>query len=300
MNQLLRIFRLPERAIYRLKRMGLGHYRVGRVLIDTALLPYDLHTVMTTYRQTFGQFPRLLSPHGFSEQLQRSKIFGRKSIHTLYADKLKVRNLVAQKIGSNHLVPLLWHGTDLRDAPWADLPQAFVIKANHGSGTNILVHDKDSFDRDKAINLTNRWLRYYEHSRWTAEWQYRHIPPRLLIEAMLPTPDGNTLIDHRFFCFHGRVFCVQVDTNRDGINHRDFFDRAFTPLPVVYTNNPPYTGQITRPACFDEMVKLAEKLAADEPFVRVDLYDCAKPMFAELTLHPRSGILSFSTRRIST
>jgi hypothetical protein len=38
------------------------------------------------------------------------------------------------------------------------------------------------------------------------------------------------------------------------------------------------------------MLEMAECLAADEPFLRVDFYAVGKPMFGELTLSPEAGI----------
>ena len=42
-------------------------------------------------------------------------------------------------------------------------------------------------------------------------------------------------------------------------------------------------------SCFDEMLSLAEALAGDEQFLRVDFYDCGRPVFGEITLHPHAG-----------
>jgi hypothetical protein len=49
---------------------------------------------------------------------------------------------------------------------------------------------------------------------------------------------------------------------------------------------------IPRPDNFDEMVALAEKLAAPFPFVRVDLYQIdGKILFNEMTFTPAKGTL---------
>ena len=41
------------------------------------------------------------------------------------------------------------------------------------------------------------------------------------------------------------------------------------------------------------MRQIAERLAADEAFLRVDLYDVGRPIFGELTLHPNGGRVQF-------
>ena len=48
---------------------------------------------------------------------------------------------------------------------------------------------------------------------------------------------------------------------------------------------------IIKPKNFDNMIKIAEKLAEDFKFVRVDLYNIdGKIYFGELTFTPRGGI----------
>ena len=41
------------------------------------------------------------------------------------------------------------------------------------------------------------------------------------------------------------------------------------------------------------MREIAERLAMEELFVRVDLYDVGRPVFGELTLHPGAGHAKF-------
>jgi hypothetical protein len=82
---------------------------------------------------------------------------------------------------------------------------------------------------------------------------------------------------------------VQVDFDRFTNHTRTLYDRNFVPMPfcLLYERG---TAQPKKPACFEEMVRIAELLSNKEPFVRVDLYEVAgKPIFGELTLHPGSG-----------
>ena len=98
--------------------------------------------------------------------------------------------------------------------------------------------------------------------------------------------------DYKFFCFHGRVELVQVDADRF-LNHtRAIMDRHFERLPVTF-QYPPITLRTQKPQCFEQMIRVAELLAAGEKFIRVDLYDLGRPIFGELTLHPESGLGKF-------
>ena len=50
----------------------------------------------------------------------------------------------------------------------------------------------------------------------------------------------------------------------------------------------------SRPAKFDEMVKIAKSLSSGHPFLRVDLYEINnKVYFSELTFSPRGGFMPF-------
>ena len=57
---------------------------------------------------------------------------------------------------------------------------------------------------------------------------------------------------------------------------------------------PPYEGEVAAPPHFMEMRRIAEALAGDEVFLRVDLYNVGRPVFGELTLHPDAGQMAFN------
>jgi len=250
-----------------------------------------LWKVYTTYRTAFGRAPNLWHPTTFNEQLQKSKLFCRRRIHTQWADKIAVRDYVAAKIGAQYLTRLLWVGTCLDDARKLALPRRFLIKANQGSGTNIVVQDSTALDWNAAGQVAETWLAR-DHSVGFAEWQYRWIKPRLLIEEFLGASDGSVPLDYKFFCFDGRVELVQVDFDRFTEHTRSLYDRNFNLLPVGL-EYPRHDGRVRPPTSFERMVQIAERLSEGAPFVRVDLFDIGRPVFGELTLHPGAGLEAF-------
>jgi TupA-like ATPgrasp len=85
-------------------------------------------------------------------------------------------------------------------------------------------------------------------------------------------------LDYKFLCFNGRVEMIQIDVDRFSDHHTQLlFDRDFRPLPVKF-NCPQYQGELTRPASYERMLNIAERLAAGEKFLRVDLYDLGRPV----------------------
>src|SRR3546814_9883267 len=89
-------------------------------------------------------WPDLNNPKNFNEKVQYRKIHDNNDLFAIYSDKVLVKDFVAQRIGKVHVIPTLWCGKQLppiRDRNW---PKPFVIKANHGSGSNIFVTEKDT------------------------------------------------------------------------------------------------------------------------------------------------------------
>lgn len=97
--------------------------------------------------------------------------------------------------------------------------------------------------------------------------------------------------DYKFFCFNGRVELLKVDFDRS-VNHRaNYYDRDFNLLDFgeeAYL--PDLEKKISRPGRLETMITLAEKIACDKKFVRVDLYEVdGKVFFGENTFYPASA-----------
>jgi hypothetical protein len=282
---------LIERAAGRLKRTRVADSAAGRLAIDVMLFPSDWWKARQTYRELFGRSPRILRPRTLNDKLQHSKLFRRKALYTQFADKIEVRDYVRDRVGEDVLTKLYWVGTDLADARDVTLPDRFVIKANQSSGGNLFVRDRSTFDWDHARGVTSHWLTR-DHSVYFGEWEYRWVRPRLMIEEMLDAPDGDTPMDYKFFCFHGRVEMVDLHLSRYVSHTRLLCDRDFRRLPID-SQVPTHPTDVPKPPHYESMVEIAERLSAGEPFLRVDLYDVGRPIFGELTLHPNGGRLQF-------
>ncbi len=113
-----------------------------------------------------------------------------------------------------------------------------------------------------------------------------------------PVPQGGTPTappgdgipdDYKLFVFHGRCRFIQVDAGRFGGRTQDFFDAEWNHLPM--SGGPAWADpEPPRPARFDEMISIAERLGQDTDFVRVDLYHLPdRVVFGELTSYPAGG-----------
>ena len=73
-----------------------------------------------------------------------------------------------------------------------------------------------------------------------------------------------------------------------------FFDRDWNLLPFGQLNHPAHETAPKKPAELDEMVRIAETLAAGFQHVRVDLYDVGgRVYFGEMTFTSASGIIQW-------
>jgi hypothetical protein len=180
-------------------------------------------------------WPRLRKPRSFSEKIWSRMLFDRDPRWVLISDKLRMRTYVAEKVGSEYLVPLLWSDMDPTRIPWETLPSKFVIKASHGCGYNLIVRDKRQLEREPVRRQLNKWLHanYGETSGLGTEWCYRHIPPALVVEEFLEE-DNRSALDYKFWCFSGRAECFTVHSNRHEMHVTRTFDREFKPYKFPF------------------------------------------------------------------
>ena len=85
-----------------------------------------------------------------------------------------------------------------------------------------------------------------------------------------------------------------VDVDRYIDHKRNFYDSEWNYLDIT-SDCSNFGDTLPKPEGFEEMVKTAEILSKDFPFVRVDLYLVKnKIYFGELTFYPWSGYVNFN------
>lgn len=265
--------------------------RLGLALVKRLkrIVPAEVY-LRAFYEYYTGRPLDLDDPRDFGEKIQWLKLHYRDPRLPLLVDKYAVREYVREKIGDGHLNELLGVWDRSRDVDFGALPERFVLKATHGYGFNIIVEDRDDFVPWKARLRLGRWLLMNQYWRGSLEWAYRHVTPRIIAEAYLDQPGRDGLTDYKFYCFDGKPRLVQVHLER-GARHRScFHDTEWRRLPVRISSAPACDAEVPRPEGFDEMLHLARALAADFPFVRVDLYNLeGRIVFGEMTFYPNEG-----------
>ncbi len=233
----------------------------------------------------------MLLPRRHSERIVHSKLFGRDPRMPELADKIAVKGFVAGRIGPRFVVPTLWSGDAVPSRRvMRSWPRPFVLKGAHGSGWTILVPAEGPVNWARIQRRAQVWLdtTYGVHA---GEWLYSQIPHRLLVEPHLGDPSGRP-DDYKLWVFQGRVHHVNWVRGRGSEAYGGrVMDRDWN---EVFTNGsmPLAPDLPPRPESLDTMIWMAERLALDFDFVRVDLYEIdGRPLVGELTFYPMSGNL---------
>jgi hypothetical protein len=256
-------------------------------LIEWLVVRTQPQMIRWKFKADLGYAGDFENPKTYQEKLQFRKLYGNHAFYALVADKYKVRDYVAAKVGDQYLIPLLGVYDRLHKSVFEKLPQQFIIKANHGCKWHQVVFDKSKLDIDKTVRRFNKLCQ--RRFGWLGgERHYRLIEPRIVIEQLLRGVGGGVPWDYSFFCYHGPSgfdysFALAAPDGRGAV-----FARGWKLLDSEIPEDE--LAPHLKPANFEAMVRVAQDLSADFDFVRVDLYTVeGKIYFGELTCTPKRG-----------
>ena len=269
----------------------------GRLLLPAGrngllnFVPDEIY-LKTVFRAETGYRLDLKRPRTYNEKLQWIKLYDRRPEYTLYADKYRVREYIARTIGESYLVPLIGVYRKAEEIPWGELPNRFVFKCNHASGTNIICRDKQELNIPLTEKKLDTWLK--RNAFWGGrEWCYKDIESCIICEEYLGTEDGMPPDDYKIMCFNGVPKLIQVHHDRYGDHTLDFMDVNWVKTGIV--QGPPNSKHdIPKPNAFEEMITIARILSRDMFYARIDLYNIDGAIkFGEITMYPTSGLCRF-------
>lgn len=249
------------------------------------------------FRIIMGYPLNLKEPKTFAEKLQWLKLYDRKPVYHQMVDKVESKQLIDSIIGTGYTIPTLAVYNSFEEIDWEALPQQFILKATHDSGSYFIVKDKNKVDRQKCKQqLYIHWnMDYYKGHR---EWQYKDLKHRIIAEPLLVDNSTPYLRDFKFYCFNGepKIFYITSDKGGNLPTRQDFFDIDGNHLDLEdahYSKNPIKSPAL--PVHLNEMVDLARKIAKDTYHLRVDFYEInGKIYVGELTLCEAAGFCSFT------
>lgn len=257
---------------------------VFRILPDSLYLKY-------IYKKLMNRSLDLKNPKTFNEKLQWLKINNRNPEYTTIVDKYAVKKYIADKIGSEYIIPTLGVWDNFDDIDFDALPNQFVLKCTHDSGGLVVCQDKLKLDMDAARKKIETSLskNFYYMGR---EWPYKNVPHRIIAEQYM----SDDLRDYKLFCFNGVPRMTLVCSERftkDGLKE-DFYDEVWNHLQVQRPEHDNAVLPIERPKQYKLMKELAAKLSEKMSFARIDFYEINERIyFGEITFFPASGFESF-------
>lgn len=267
--------------------------KVARTLRLDRSIPDDLYLKLM-FKVQMGRDLDLEDPKTFNEKLQWLKIHNRNPLYTVLVDKYRVKRWVADRIGEQYVTPTYAVWERAEDIDISGLPERFVLKTNHDSGGVAICHDRSTFDLEAARKKLGDSLRrnYFWQCR---EWPYKDVKPLVFAEEYLDPNEGEDLADYKLFRFSdGRIITLVCEDRLLGAGmKKTSFDDEWRALPVSEGGHPTDPSAV-RPEHFGRMRELADRLAADLPFCRVDFFESARGLlFGEMTLFPNSGFEHF-------
>ena len=261
---------------------------------------------------------RIRNPQTFNKKILY-KIANDRSIKLRdFADKILVRDYVAETIGPEFLTRVYGVFLNAADLTLSHAPKNFVLKPNHVSGAALVVADffqknnreahfnhrfltkyyihPDDIAEEQVRKLSEFWLRtnyFGYHKTAFPEWAYKKIIPSVYIEELLSSNDQPPE-DFRFFMFDGKCQVVMVDTPGYGGVRRDIYTPEWDLLKVEF-GHPSSHFRRARPTELTQMIEIAQKLSKGIDHLRVDLYNLdGRVVFSELTNYHAGGTQKFS------
>ena len=277
-------------------RKILGPQVRGKLMYGLSFLPDALY-LRIFYFATTGRMLHLKNPKGYNEKLQWLKLHARNPAYRELVDKLALREHIKACLGEDYLFPLLGQWRTFDEIDFSTLPEQFVLKCNHDSGSTKVITNKSAMTQEEKRLLKAHFDRKMKHDFYYAgrEYPYKGIQRYILAEQLMvdESDPSHSLEDYKFFCFDGEPKLMFVATDRSTDCRFDFFDMDFNHLDIQNIH-PNADKPIQKPEKFEEMKQIAAKLSKGMRQVRIDLYELnGRIYFGEYTFFHGGGFRLF-------
>ena len=254
--------------------------------IEINRLP-DKEYLEIIWKERMGEYLDLDNPKSFNEKLQWLKLYDHNPLYHVLVDKYEVKKYISETIGDKYVIPTLGVWNKIEEIDFTSLPNEFVLKCTHDSGSVEIINGKTDIDKERLKDKFDVLLKrdYYLLYR---EWSYKGLVPRIIAEKMIDVPEN--IRDYKFFVFNGVVKIIQVDIDRFSEHKRIIYSRNWEYLPVMLQYPTDKSLIEKKPEQLEEAVLLAEKLGSSIPQVRIDFYFVSgRIYFGEMTFYHGAG-----------
>lgn len=242
------------------------------------------------YKWRTGKIINLSNPKTFNEKINWLKVYDSTELKGWLADKYKSRKILEKLLDKDYSIPIIGVWNSFDEIDFNKLPNKFVLKTTHGSAMNIVVKDKSKFNKKEAKDNFDKWLKT-DFGSISHEYHYKYIKPRIIAEEYVG--NGEDLNECKVHCFNGEAKVIKI-IQRDLVDKKSyeaFYDKNWERTSCMYTSFEQIKGEIEKPKCIDEIIKISEKLGSLFKFVRVDFYLLEDKFYlGELTFTPCAGV----------
>lgn len=267
-----------------------------KIMNALSFLPDKLY-LQLFYFACEGKFINFKKPVTFCDKMNWLKIYDRHPEYSKLADKLAVRDFIKEEFGEKYLFPIYGYWRSFDQIDFDQLPEQFVLKCNHDSGSVKIIKDKKELTEEEIDELRKFYDRRLKKDFFFAgrEFPYKGIERYVFAEKYMKGSknDLEAFEDYKFMCFNGVPKIMYIESERDIGVKMDAYDMDFCPVDIE--GDKPKSGRIIEKPCyFDEMKAMAEKLAKGIKFVRIDFRVLDNQVyFGEFTFYDNGGFRSF-------
>ena len=248
-----------------------------------------------------GYVPDWDNPKDLNEKICKEIIDNDMDRWTELADKVLVRDFVKERGYGENLSELYGVWDKPEDIDWDSLPDKFVIKCNHDSGSSKIIGKSKGFDKKAIGSFLGQHLSK-PYGVGSCEPHYFGIERKIMAEELLVDVNdfSNTPVDYKFWCFDGEVASCMVCYDRVGGGHAtfDLYDvNTWEPMRQYLTaRKTAHYKEVPKPETLEYMVKMASDLSKGFKHVRVDLYNTSRGViFGEMTFTSMCGRIFYFT-----
>jgi hypothetical protein len=259
------------------------------------ILPDPIFYQMRYFRK-HRRFCNFKNPSYFSEKIYHRMRYP-KPIFTVMADKVLVRDFIAEKVGEQYLVPVYFSCSKVSISTFDKLPKSFVMKANHSAGQVIIVVDKSQEDLSSLAKTANDWLAT-DFTDVAREKHYGCVRPQIIFEKALLN-NGMSPDDYKVNVFNKlntseSFLFIQHMSGRSDLLTQNLYLEDWAPAPFDRLGEEKGERSHVKPFFLDEMVKVSKDVSREFGYVRVDFYIHEERLYiGELTLTPAAGAYKF-------
>ena len=150
------------------------------------------HYAQWFYHLFTGKHLNLQSPKYFDEKIWWLKLHNRDPLLTKCSDKYAVREYVKECDYENILIPQYAVLDSVKQLDFDKYHEEIVVKCTHNSGGHVFYDPRKPLTKkqEKTAKKRLKFILKHNASVLSHEWNYKNIPPRIIVEKVIRNANG--------------------------------------------------------------------------------------------------------------